>query len=136
MIRCFSARYFCSRAGEMGRASVACERMLRAYANPDSPLPFPLPFGRDGVTVGVVGEALRERAGVEAELRDVVAVDTELAAGVRRDVVGDGRRSHVVELVVDRAVDGCDGARRIGDQVGVLDVDDRVLGVLGAEPFD
>src|SRR5262249_13310717 len=90
----------------------------------------------DVVAVGVPAEALGELAGLEAVLGHVVLVRTELTARVRVDVLGDRLRGGVVELVADGGVDRAHRLHRIGDQVGVLHVDDLVLGVSVTERVD
>ncbi len=84
----------------------------------------------------VARETLGELVGVEAELRDVVRVRTELTLRVGVDVLRDRLGADVVELVAACRVDRRHRGRRIGHEVGVLHVDDRALGVRGAEGVD
>ena len=79
---------------------------------------------RDAVALDVAGEPFRELRGVEAVLRQVVAVASEATLGMRLDVRGHRAEGLSVELVAERLVDALHGAERVERQVGVLNVDE------------
>src|SRR6478752_3400290 len=90
----------------------------------------------DAIALDVVAEAVAYGGLGEPELGDVVAVSAELAAGVGGEVRGHRVERPVAGLESERAVDAAHGADRVAGQVGVPDVEDRVLGAAGPEVLD
>jgi hypothetical protein len=86
-------------------------------------------LGGDVVAFNVFREALSEFAGPQSEVAEPVAMGAEPPLGVGLDGCRDGGPGSIVELSVACGVHGLDRAQRVADEVGVLHVDDLVLGM-------
>src|SRR6478735_9903978 len=90
----------------------------------------------DVVARDVVAETIAYGGLGEPELGDVVPVPAELAAGVCGEVLGHRVEGAGTSLELERVVDPADRRDRVAGEVGVPDVEDRVLGPSRPEVVD